>query len=66
MKLENIMVVNGVCKIIDLGFSKKLKSENDITFTNAGTDYTRAPEITSQKYYGLKVNPLLFRQISIR
>lgn len=48
LKLENIMVAGGVCKIIDLGLAKKMAEESEIMMTNVGTNYTKAPEIKNQ------------------
>lgn len=64
LKLENIMVANGVCKIIDLGLARKIEEESEIIMTNVGTNYTKAPEIKNHQRSGLKVTALLFRQTS--
>jgi serine/threonine protein kinase len=58
LKLENIMIVDKKCKIIDLGLSKKLESESKVMVTNVGTDYTKAPEVKGWRDssgYGLVV-----------
>lgn len=56
MKLENIMKHNGFFKIIDLGFSKEVKHQNEEAHhTQLGTPYTMAPEVIKGQPYGLKV-----------
>lgn len=51
LKPENIVLsANGYLKLIDFGFSKKLK-KNEFTFTICGTPDFMAPEIISGKGY---------------
>ena len=46
LKLENIVVdKNGHIKLVDFGFSKKLKAPDFRTFTNCGTFGYTAPEL---------------------
>lgn len=57
---------SGTYKIIDFGFSKKLETsrENEeLKNTAVGTITTMAPEVMSQRKYGLKVNYTLCRLI---
>ena len=61
LKAENIMSHNGIYKIIDFGFSKKLaitQEGNEVKGTSLGTITTMAPEIMNHKPYGVKVTPL--------
>lgn len=58
MKTENILVHNGVYKIADFGFSKKLDikhEESELKGTTLGTITTMAPEVMRREPYGLKV-----------
>lgn len=45
LKSDNIMSHNGVYKIVDLGFAKKIPPESDIYGTVLGTIITMAPEV---------------------
>ena len=45
LKSDNIMSHNGVYKIVDLGFAKKIPAESDIYGTVLGTIITMAPEV---------------------
>lgn len=51
------MVCNGICKIIDLGFSRKLATDprSGVLQTDVGTFDFKAPEIINRQKYGLKV-----------
>lgn len=63
LKAENIMEHNGVYKIIDFGFSKKLEILNEkdqVKGTILGTVTTMAPEIFKRTNYGLKVSIFLY------
>ena len=55
LKTDNIMLHNGIIKIIDLGFSKMLDEEG-LTETPLGTITTMAPEIITRQKYGLKAD----------
>ena len=41
-KVENVMLDNGKCKIVDLGFGKQLIGQ-DVTKTKLGSNLTMAP-----------------------
>ena len=43
LKLENVMIQNGIAKIIDLGVGKKVREDCEYCSTVAGTPYTKAP-----------------------
>lgn len=56
LKLENILISNGVVKISDFGFAKEM---NHITNTYLGSEDTMAPEILEEKDYvksGFKID----------
>ena len=58
MKPDNIMLHNGVFKIIDFGFSKQLEiavEEGLAKHTVLGTVTTMAPEVARREHYNLKV-----------
>lgn len=48
LKLENILLSNGVAKIADFGFAKELAQ---VTNTVLGSPITMAPEILEGKNY---------------
>jgi len=43
LKLENIMIHDGICKIVDFGLSKI--SDQNVYKTSLGTPLTMAPEV---------------------
>ena len=51
-KAANLLIHDGVVKIADLGFAKKL-AEDKMTDTYLGTRYTMAPEVLELKPYGI-------------
>ena len=55
LKLENVMIKNdtGKLKLIDFGFSKKVK---DRTYTVIGSPEYLAPEVLTKNGYGLEVD----------
>ncbi|CAK90858.1 unnamed protein product (macronuclear) [Paramecium tetraurelia] len=54
LKLANILIHNhSIYKIADLGFSKILQNETDLSCLQLGSLYTMAPEIYNQNSYGL-------------
>ena len=55
LKLENVMIKKdtGKLKLIDFGFSKKVK---DRTFTVIGSPEYLAPEVLTKNGYGLEVD----------
>lgn len=67
LKDDNIMIHNGVYKIVDFGFSKKLETDTideESKGSQCGTYSIMAPEIMKMKPYGLKVHCVVFRLIS--
>lgn len=57
LKSENIMNHNGIFKIIDFGFSKKLPSNSEaFKGTVLGTIITMAPEVIRKQNYGVKAD----------
>jgi serine/threonine-protein kinase ULK2 len=54
-KVENVMLHNGVCKLVDLGFGKQLK-DSDVTQTKLGSNLTMAPEVMQRKPYGFNAD----------
>ncbi|CAD8141723.1 unnamed protein product [Paramecium octaurelia] len=54
LKLANILIHNhSIYKIADLGFSKILQNETDLSCLQLGSLYTMAPEIYNSNSYGL-------------
>ena len=55
LKLENVMIkkATGKLKLIDFGFSKKVK---DRTYTVIGSPEYLAPEVLTKNGYGLEVD----------
>ena len=67
LKPDNIVVNNGVYKLVDFGFSKQIEHlTEDIKHTCLGTITTMAPEVIQRQPYGLKVSMRLHRLISGR
>ena len=54
IKPSNILIHNGVCKLGDFGFCKKLKSKDDLTKSMIGSPLYMAPEILKGEAYGLQ------------
>ena len=42
-KVENVMLHDGICKIVDLGFGKQLMVEGEMAKTKLGSNLTMAP-----------------------
>jgi len=56
LKLQNLVKCNGKIKIIDLGLSKKLDTEDSLTESRLGTPATVAVEIWKSEAYGTKAD----------
>ena len=54
LKPSNILLHNGVFKIADFGFCKKVSSHNELTFTMVGSPIYMAPEILKGYPYNIK------------
>ena len=50
------MLHDDVCKIVDLGFGKQLKTGQDVTSTKLGSNLTMAPEVMRQEPYGFEAD----------
>lgn len=54
-KVANVLMHEGICKIADLGFAKQMESQS-LTSTVLGTSITMAPEVLSEKPYGMEAD----------
>ena len=54
LKPDNIFICNGVLKIGDFGFAKKMISHRQLTATALGTQYYMAPQLLKSKKYSSK------------
>lgn len=54
-KVENVMLHDGVCKIVDLGFGKQLMGE-EVTRTKLGSNLTMAPEVMQGLPYDFRAD----------
>lgn len=54
IKLENIMLKNGIPKIIDFGFAKVISNPSDIMVEQLGTPVYMSPQLLEKKFYTSK------------
>ena len=55
-KVENVMLHEDCCKIVDLGFGKQFSSLDEVTQTKLGSNLTMAPEVMQRLPYGIKAD----------
>lgn len=54
-KVENVMLHEGVCKIVDLGFGKQLMG-GELATTKLGSNLTMAPEVMQALSYDFRAD----------